>query len=84
MVDMSEATNIENGAKKIIKQWNLIRLRKEAGYTQLEIAKFLNIDISTYLYKENGQRDFLSSEMFAISNLLDKKIDQIFLPPNSN
>ena len=81
---MTEVTNIENGAKKTIKQWNLIRLRKEAGYTQPDIAKYLNINVATYSYKENGERDFIASEMFEISRLLNKPIEEIFLPPNSN
>lgn len=66
-----------------MKQWNLIRLRKEAGISQEKMANYLNVHISTYMYKENGKKDFNSSEMFKISELFNKSIDEIFLPPNS-
>lgn len=66
-----------------MKQWQLIRLRKEGGLTQRKMAEILNIDISTYVYKENGKKQFNANEMFMISELLDKKIEDIFLPSHS-
>ncbi|EPD52802.1 hypothetical protein HMPREF1210_01182 [Paenisporosarcina sp. HGH0030] len=66
-----------------MKQWELIRLRKEGGLTQKKMAEILDIDISTYVYKENGKKQFNANEMFMISELLDKKIEDIFLPSNS-
>ena len=63
-------------------QWNLIRLRKEAGLTQKQMAEMLDINVSTYNKKETGQSNFLSSEMFIISNQFQKSIEEIFLPSN--
>lgn len=77
---MLNTTNLQKDTKKTVKQWNLIRFRTEKGYTQPDMAKHLKMSVSTYSYKENGHRDFTGTEMFAISNLLDKSIGEIFLP----
>lgn len=66
-----------------MKQWKLIRWRKESGLTQKKMAEILGIDISTYYMKENGRLQFNANEMFTISELLDQKIEDIFLPSNS-
>lgn len=63
-------------------QWNLIRLRKEQGLNQEDIAKILDINISTYRNKETGKSSFRDYEMFLISNYFDKPIEEIFLPIN--
>lgn len=77
---MAQTTNLQKETNKPVKQWNLIRFRNELGYTQPDMAKYLQMSLSTYQYKENGIRDFVGSEMFAISKLLDKSIEEIFLP----
>ena len=65
-------------------QWNLMRIRKENNLTQVKMAEILNMDYSTYNKKENGKSKFDSDEMFLISCLFDKPMDEIFLPTNSN
>lgn len=64
-------------------QWKLIQLRKEAGITQKQMAEILNINVATYVRKETGQNDFLSSEMFKISDFFARSLEEIFLPSNS-
>lgn len=66
-----------------MKQWELIRLRSEVGLTQKNMAEILKIDISTYVYKENGKKPFNANEMFIISNVLKKPMEEIFLPKDS-
>ena len=61
-------------------QWNLIRLRKTKGLTQLEMAKALGISVSSYQNKETGKTSFKDIEMFTISKMFDKTIEEIFLP----
>lgn len=66
-----------------MKQWKLIRLRKEGALTQEKMAEKLNINISTYYLKENGKLQFNANEMFMISELFNKKMEDIFLSSNS-
>lgn len=61
-------------------QWNLIRLRKEQGLSQSDLAKVLSINVSTYQNKETGKSSFRDYEMFIISQYFDKTIEEIFLP----
>ncbi len=63
-------------------QWGLITLRKMAGISQKDIAKYLNISEDGYGKKERGQYQFTQNEMFAIAELFDKGLDDIFLPRN--
>lgn len=63
----------------VLKQWNLIRFRKENNLTQIEMAKLLGISSRAYYLKENGKAPFYSKEMFAISDLFDKPLEEIFL-----
>lgn len=65
-------------------QWNLIRLRKEAGLTQKKIATAIGMDAGSYGRKERGEIEFRISEMIAIHKLLNASMDQIFLPPDCN
>lgn len=67
----------------VLKQWILIRLRKEAGLRQEDMAKILDLHPDSYKNKENGKTDFKSPEMFKIANYFGKKMDEIFLPPDS-
>lgn len=55
-------------------------LRAEYGYTQLELAK--KIDITTYSYaqKENGKTYFTEREINLILNIFDRKYEDIFMP----
>lgn len=64
-------------------QWVLIRLRKEAGLTQEQLAKLIGANITTYLNKETGKSQFKANEMFIISKFFKKPIEDIFLYNNS-
>lgn len=61
-------------------QWKLLRLRKENGFSQEELAKLLNVSAKTYGTKERGTASFDSDEMFALSKLFKVPMDDIFLP----
>lgn len=74
---------VRKGDEKM-KQWNLIRLRDEAGMTQKDMGKILGISGYSYMRKENGQTRFYDYEMFMLSEYFNKTIDQIFLNPNCN
>lgn len=63
-------------------QWNLIRLRKENNLTQNDVAKILNLNISTYQNKETGRSSFRDYEMFLLSKYFNKSLEEIFLPTN--
>lgn len=65
-------------------QWNLIRLRKEAGLTQPDMAKILGISVTTYSSRERNVFPFEADEMFALSDYFGKSLDEIFLPRNCN
>lgn len=65
-------------------QWNLIRLRKEAGLTQKDMAKIIGVNVSTYINKEIGDYQFKSDEMFTLRDYFKKPIDDIFLRTNCN
>lgn len=63
-----------------MKQWNLIRLRKENNETQEDLARLLGISENGYREKENGKSQFKGDEMFLIASHYEKKVDEIFLP----
>lgn len=63
-------------------QWKLIRLRKERGLHQKDLAKLLNISENAYGMKERGKHQFRQDEMFKLSMFFDLPIEQIFLPTN--
>ena len=61
-------------------QEKLEKLRKVYGYSKKDMAIFLDINEKTYRQKINGESPFLADEMFAISKLFKKPIEEIFLP----
>lgn len=63
-------------------QWNLIRLRKEKGLTQVDMGKVLNITHESYGQKERGDRQFRQDEMFMLSDYFGKPFEDIFLDRN--
>ncbi len=63
-------------------QWILIRLRKERGLSQKDMADFLGISIDSYGSKERGKQPFFIDEMFKIKFLFKLSMDEIFLPRN--
>ncbi|ASN72351.1 putative cro-like protein [uncultured Caudovirales phage] len=60
-------------------QYKLYSLRK-GKFTQDEMAKILNISRNSYINKEKSKTPFNSDEMFIISKLFGKSMEQIFLP----
>lgn len=62
-------------------QVKLYALRKNKGMTQNDVAKYLGITEQTYRSKELGHRLFNADEMFELSHLFKKPMDDIFLPP---
>lgn len=60
----------------------LLLLRKRKGYTQKSLADYLDLSHSHYSKKERGLHEFTLSEMFALSQLFELPIDQIFSPRN--
>lgn len=61
-------------------QLKLIGLRRGAMITQEEMANALGISTRTYSNKERGVSEFKTNEIFAIAKILDKPIEEIFLP----
>jgi len=61
-------------------QYKLYALRKQKGLTQKDMAEKLGITPHTYRNKELGYTFFNLKEMFKISDLFQKSLDDIFLP----
>lgn len=62
-------------------QLTLYDLRKnQKRLTQQDVADYLGITVQTYRAKEKGLYEFTQDEMFALSELFDKDIAEIFLP----
>jgi putative transcriptional regulator len=61
-------------------QEKLLILRKRRNLTQKDMAKYLDVTVSTYARKERGQSEFNMTEMFALRKLFNRKVDDIFLP----
>ena len=47
--------------------------------TQQEVAYYLGLTLITYQRKEKGESLFNSNEMFALSKLFDRDIEEIFI-----
>lgn len=62
-------------------QGKLILLMKEKNITNKELASKLGISEKQLGLKLKGATDFKSSEMFKISKIFHRNIDEIFLPP---
>jgi len=61
-------------------QEKLIIIRSRNKFTKKYVAEYLGITPKQYSAKENGQYPFDSDEMFLLSKLFDKKMEDIFLP----
>ena len=61
-----------------------MRLRKENKLSQADMAKILNMSTTAYHNKETGKSHFIIDEMFAIRNLFNLPMEDIFLPSDSN
>ena len=53
-------------------------LRAEKKLSQGDMAEILGISESAYLAKENGKRDFKSSEMIAVKRYFKLNAEEIF------
>lgn len=60
-------------------QKELAALRRYFNFSQMRMANLLNIDVRSYINKENGVTQFKMNEMFIISRLFKKPIEEIFL-----
>lgn len=64
-------------------QGKLYVLRKsEKHWTQEQMAEYLHLSVQSYRNKELGKTEFTANEMFSISQLFHKNIEDIFLPIN--
>lgn len=63
-------------------QYKLEALRRSLKESQEDMAKLINVDVRTYQNKEKGVTQFKGDEMFVIAQHFNKKIDEIFLPPD--
>lgn len=63
-------------------QTNLIKLRTSSNVTQKQLADLIEVDVRTYINKEQGISQFKCNEMFAISYYFKKDVESIFLPSN--
>lgn len=61
-------------------QDKLILIRKQRGITQKDLADYIGISKNQYSSKERGKYDFYCNEMFKISEYLNLKIEDIFVP----
>ena len=52
-------------------------IRKEKGYTQVEMAKKLGLGLSTYQQKEQGLIMWLLPDLIKIRKILDVKLDDL-------
>ena len=62
-----------------MKQTRLAALRRYENISQEKMAKEAGMKFRTYVSKENGDSEFKLTEMFAISKVLGKPIENIFL-----
>mgnify|MGYP001377245296 CR=1 FL=1 len=65
-----------------MKQERLAAIRRAKNISQREIADLIGVATETYNKKELGKTQFKASEMFIIADFFNKKIEEIFLPPN--
>lgn len=60
----------------------LIRLRKEKGFTQEQMARLLKIGRSCYSNYENGYREPSFENIIELKKILGVTDDKFFLPDN--
>lgn len=63
-------------------QEKLASIRRGKNIPQRELGELIGVETNTYNQKELGKTQFKASEMFIIADFFDKKIDDVFLPPN--
>lgn len=60
----------------------LIKLRKEKGFTQEQMARLLKIKRATYANYETGYRNPSLKYVIEMKKILGTEDDAVFLPPN--
>ena len=61
-------------------QIKLYEARKRAKLSQQDVADILGISRNSYGQKERGDVSFNLEEMFALSELLNTSLDDLFIP----
>jgi len=59
---------------------NIEDLRKKLNISQIDMAKMLQIPVSTYNMYENGKRKVPEKVANKIAEILNVKLEEIFLP----
>lgn len=57
---------------------SLRKLRVELNVNQEKFAELINMPVSTYRKKENGESPFTLNEAYCISKVCNKSVDEIF------
>ncbi|MFS0815410.1 helix-turn-helix transcriptional regulator [Lysinibacillus sp. 1P01SD] len=65
--------------KKLKYQVKLHIYRKKIGMTQKDMAKFLDINVRTYHFKEKGLQEFKGSELYKLAKLFGVTIEELFI-----
>lgn len=60
------------------KRWNLRLARKKAGYTPQEMARKIDMSISTYYKLEQGVRGPSITTALKIAEVLEVSVEEIF------
>lgn len=63
-------------------QRNLMTLREQKHVSQQDLAKLINVDLTTFIEKENGVSEFTLLEMFIIADFFGFSVNNIFLTRN--
>ena len=61
-----------------MKNWNVVKARKQAKMSQLDLSKLLGISITGYTLKENGNNDFKLREIKKLMKLFKKQFEELF------
>ena len=64
-------------------QYLLESVRRSKKESQEVLARLINVDVRTYQNKERGITQFKQNEMFIIARHYNHKVDELFLPTNS-
>ena len=72
----------EKMQRKVRPRSKLIKLRKEKGFTQEQMARLLKIERSCYSNYENGYRNPSFENILELKKILGVTDDKIFLPDN--
>ena len=56
---------------------NLRRLREEAGYSQEQVARFLNVNRATYTYYETGKTTPSVDDVYLLSRLYGRTMEDL-------